>query len=293
MKETADAQCPADGCKATIKDHHLLWKSKMGDLHNASQSAHGAKIDAAIKLLKDIKRRGDQAVLFVQYENQLSEVSQALSTSHIAATILDKSTTGGKKIEEFKSADTKTTVIVLNASDETATGLNLQNANHVIFQSPLLRDQQYSYDATMAQAIGRVRRHGQQKQIHVYRIVALDTIDVDILEHRERRTRAIVEYGAPEMNPPSPSSRGHVNGESKPERTQLVRENGAFSLRPQSWLVRCGADRDEAELGKIRSAAGSDRIASERMVRMKKRVLGWEDFSSLIKFSRAYTEDDE
>ena len=293
MKENFNAQCPAKGCHANMKDIHLLWKSKMGDRTKSGESSYGAKIDAAIKLLRDIERKGDQAILFVQYENRLHEVGQALEEAQIAAMVLDQSSTASRKIDAFKSPQNKITTIVLNASDETATGLNLQNANHVIFLSPLLRDQQYSYDATMAQAIGRVRRHGQTKQIHVCRIIALDTIDVDILEHRERRSTAITEYGSPKIDAPPQRVQGYVKVEPTPERTQLVREDGMFSLRPQSWLVRCGADSDEEELNKIRSSPGSHRIAGEQRFKMKGRVVGWEDFSSLIKFSRAYTEDDE
>ena len=187
----------------------------------------------------------------------------------------------GSQVEEFvKSSGKKNqiTVMVLNASDETAAGLNLQNANHVIFLSPLLRDSQYGYDSTMAQAIGRVRRYGQKKKIHVHRIFALDTNDVDILEHRERRNNALTEQGAPSIDPPEAAKELDVHGLEKKEKTQLVCEDGHFSLRPQSWLVRCGADEDAEEVSKVKG---------------KNRVLGWEDFSSLVKFSKTFTEDDD
>ena len=166
--------------------------------------------------------------------------------------------------------------MVLNASDETAAGLNLQNANHVIFVSPLLRDSQYTYDATMAQAIGRVRRHGQKKPIFVHRIVALDTIDVDILEHRERRTEAITESAVPvNAAPPTATIPLEANGKPKRERCQLVKVDGKYSMQPHSWLCEGqGAD------GQMR-------------VKGRSRVSGWEDFSSQLKFSRAYTEDDD
>jgi hypothetical protein len=63
-------------------------------------------------------------------------------------------------------------------------------------------------------------------------------------------------------------------GEPKAERTQLVKVDGAFSLRPQSWLVaKKGEDVDR--------------------MRVKNRVAGWEDFSSLVKFSKAFTEEEE
>ena len=65
---------------------------------------------------------------------------------------------------------------------------NLTNANHVIFASPLLTQTQASYDAMMTQSIGRAKRFGQQKTVHIYRFVALRTADVDILQEREQMT---------------------------------------------------------------------------------------------------------
>ena len=40
----------------------------------------------------------------------------------------------------------------------------------------------------MTQCIGRAKRYGQQKTVHVYRFVALRTADVDILQEREQMT---------------------------------------------------------------------------------------------------------
>lgn len=37
----------------------------------------------------------------------------------------------------------------------------------------------------MTQAIGRARRYGQEKHVHVYQFVTSKTIDVDILEKRK------------------------------------------------------------------------------------------------------------
>ena len=275
-------QCPARGCSASMLGHHMLLPSKRGDLQDLLHTPFGAKIEAAMDLLEKIAQKRDQAILFVHYENQLKEVKSALSSRDISGTVVDEPRTAGQQIADFR-ADRKKTVIVLNASDETAAGSNLQNANHVIFLSPLLRDTQYGYDSTMAQAIGRVRRHGQKKEIHVYRIIALDTIDVDILEHRERRTDSLTEQGTAKIVPPRATKQHDMNKEPVAERCQLVKEDGKFSLRPHAWLVRCGADGDDDD----------DDSADMAKVKGKNRVGGWEDFSSLVKFSRAYTEDDD
>ena len=65
---------------------------------------------------------------------------------------------------------------------------NLTNANHVIFAAPLLTETQQSYDALTTQCIGRAKRFGQKKTVHVYRFMALRTIDVDIMQEREGKT---------------------------------------------------------------------------------------------------------
>lgn len=37
----------------------------------------------------------------------------------------------------------------------------------------------------MVQCVGRARRYGQRKRVHVYRFIALRTIDVDTIYHHE------------------------------------------------------------------------------------------------------------
>nr|POE93396.1 putative atp-dependent helicase c17a2.12 [Quercus suber] len=268
-------QCPAIGCSSTVNKWNLLWKSQLGNAHDSTP--YGAKIEAAMKILDEIRAKGDQAILFVQFENQVHEVEEALRSRSIPGVVVKSPTTAGMQIKAFRE-NSKDAVIVLNASDQTAAGSNLQNANHVIVLGPLLRNDQYEYESTMAQMIGRVRRHGQKKPIHVYRIVALNTIDVDILEQRERRAEALDERGSHG----SLSPLGELGAEQpKMERTQLIRtENESYSLRPRSWLVR-GRGREGGSVGEGELVERTQGRA---------RVSGYEDFSSLIKFSKAFTE---
>ncbi|GAB7324538.1 hypothetical protein MBLNU13_g08443t2 [Cladosporium sp. NU13] len=271
-REQHRTRCAAPGCSASQQDHHLLWSHKLKQSSEASP--HGAKLEAAIQLLQKIQGKGEKAILFVQFPEQVQQAARALKGKSIAATIVGKDT-AGSQIATF--CTNKDTVLVLNASDETAAGSNIQATNHVIFLSPLLGDNQYSYDSTMAQAIGRVRRHGQTRPIHVYRICALHTIDVDILEHREHRTNALVQPGVPAIKPPIATVELEQHDPPTKERLQLVKENGSYSLRPKSWLYKCGVDTDEEEMTKQQSWG---------------RVAGREDFSSQVKFSRAFAGDE-
>jgi hypothetical protein len=99
---------------------------------------------------------------------------------------------------------------------------------------------------------------------------------VDILEHREHRRDALTELNASDVAPPL--SLDGVHDQVEPQRVQLVRENGEFSLRPKSWLYKddVGVQSDEQ---KMKRMEGRDRA-------------GWEDFSSQVKFSRAFAGDE-
>lgn len=65
---------------------------------------------------------------------------------------------------------------------------NLHCANHVIFFSPLLVETDYDYESTMKQAIGRARRHRQEKTVHIYHFLASRTVDVTVFEGRRNQT---------------------------------------------------------------------------------------------------------
>lgn len=278
-KEKHITQCAAADCNAPQHDHHLLWSHILDKTEKASP--YGGKLHAAIRLLQDIRKKGEKAILFVQYSEQLGHLETALQHANIAATVVTSGSIAGEQIANFCKNNNNDTVFVLNASYETAAGSNIQAANHVIFLSTLLRDSQYGYDSTMAQAVGRVRRHGQKRLIHVYRICALHTIDVDILEHREHRRDALKELNASDVAPPLSTAMATSNDDhdqTKLQRVQLVRENGEFSLRPKSWLYKDdgGLQSDEQRMERVE---GRDRA-------------GWEDFSSQVKFSRAFAGDE-
>lgn len=151
---------------------------------------------------------------------------------------------------------------VLHVTSKANYHRNLVNANHIIFVSPLLANNQYKYDSSMAQAIARCRRYQQEKKVFIYHFAAIRTIDVDILEHRHKRFDAI---GEREIMIAGRS------GSRKGERTKMVRTaTAAVSLVPISWLF------DE----KLRDSLGIDGDVTK-------------NFGSLISFSDAFENNEE
>lgn len=144
---------------------------------------------------------------------------------------------------------------------------NLVNANHVIFLAPLLTNTSQKYHAAMVQSIGRSKRYGQQRPVHVYRFVAPHTVDVDILEQRELRDRLLGEE-LQEMAPP------YEPGRAEYEKTMLVKDaQGSLVVIPQTWAE----DVDKARQHGLELGVSS--------------VEELERFMSLEQLSEAYVQD--
>lgn len=54
-----------------------------------------------------------------------------------------------------------------------------------MFVSPLLCESAHEFHESRTQCIGRARRYGQTKTVHVYDFLALNTVDVDITEDQQ------------------------------------------------------------------------------------------------------------
>jgi len=47
----------------------------------------------------------------------------------------------------------------------------------------------YEYHSSETQAIGRIRRYGQTRKVHIWRFMSEDTMDVEIYEGRTGKSR--------------------------------------------------------------------------------------------------------
>ncbi|KAI9820425.1 MAG: hypothetical protein M1832_003758 [Thelocarpon impressellum] len=191
-KENNDA-CSVDGCNAAARGFSIVRAAELGeeDLNARVGRHYGKKLQEVVHLIGAEIPEDEQVLLFVQYDDLMEKVSQALTDngiSNIALTDRNKKYSSAL-MSSFQSerGHDKKKVLVLNVANESASGANLTNANHIIFLSPFLLGSQYHYDASTTQAIGRARRYGQKKLVHIYRFLSLKTIDVDILESRTKK----------------------------------------------------------------------------------------------------------
>ncbi|KAJ4383483.1 hypothetical protein N0V86_001532 [Didymella sp. IMI 355093] len=255
-------------CEDSSEPISLIKATDLGSTpERVNGHSFGRKMDGIARLIRKLPD-DDQALVFAPNDETVAMLSEMLEHHNIAYCMPSgNSRQTAKIIEEFKASvhedpENRPKVLLLNSASETAAGVNLTNANHIIFVSPLLIESQYKYDSAMTQTIARSRRYGQEKKVCIYHFVALRTIDVDILEHRHKRTNGIT----------AAKSTVHMPSKSLAtrEKTKLVKnKHGSMALVPISWLVDVNV----------------------------RRGLGvWEEpenFTSLINFSETFEDSEE
>ncbi|CAI9629660.1 unnamed protein product [Alternaria burnsii] len=264
---TDDETCVHLGCNSHASEGNLIRMADLGS--NESEDTgqgYGNKLEAIVQIVCRMPA-SDQGIIFAPNEEIVSILETVFDHCDVSyhSPGRGRLTASAKLMEEFKTnkdPKTRKKLIILNLGSESAAGVNLTIANHVVFVSPFLAKTQYDYDSAMAQAIARSRRYGQKKKVHIYHVVALRTIDVDILEHRLRRSDALTatDSTTKSLEPLS----------TKKEKTRLARNNkGDIMLIPHTWL----ADKAKREILGIEESP--DRL------------------TSLINFSETFEQEDD
>ncbi|TWH01653.1 Superfamily II DNA/RNA helicases, SNF2 family [Nocardioides sp. J9] len=138
-----------------------------------------AKLDVLVDHLLEITAEGHRALVFSQFTSFLARVRSRLGEAGIATTYLDGSTRDrAGVIDEFRSGEVPVFLISLKAG---GTGLTLTEADYVFVLDP------WWNPAAEAQAVDRAHRIGQTQHVHVYRLVASDTIEEKVMELKARK----------------------------------------------------------------------------------------------------------
>jgi SNF2 family DNA or RNA helicase len=117
--------------------------------------------------------------VFSQFTTFLSRVEDRLAHEGIATTYLDGATRDRSAvIERFRTGDAPVFLISLKAG---GVGLTLTEADYVFVLDP------WWNPAAEAQAVDRAHRIGQVRPVHVYRLIAEDTIEEKVVELKDRK----------------------------------------------------------------------------------------------------------
>ena len=150
-----------------------------GLIDDAYADLPSAKIDTLLERLCGLISGGHRALVFSQYARFLRTVRTRLEAEDLTCCYLDGRTRGRKHVvEAFNRGAAPVFLISLKAG---GTGLNLTQADHCFLLDP------WWNPAVEAQAIARIHRIGQNREVDVYRLIARDTVEekVRLLQGRK------------------------------------------------------------------------------------------------------------
>ena len=141
-----------------------------------------AKLDLFLETVDELREGRHRALVFSQFTQHLAIVREALDDRKIKYQYLDGSTPVTKRqeaVEAFQRGEGELFLISLKAG---GTGLNLTGADYVLHLDP------WWNPAVEDQATDRAHRIGQTRPVTVYRLVAKETIEEQILKlHADKR----------------------------------------------------------------------------------------------------------
>lgn len=137
------------------------------------------KRDYLVQQLPALLEKGHRVLVFSQFTGYLKSISARLAEEGIGHLYLDGSTRNrAEVIEAFTSGQEPVFLISLKAG---GFGLNLTEADHVFIMDP------WWNPAAEQQAVDRIHRIGQDKEVHVYRLVAEGTIEEKVMQLKDSK----------------------------------------------------------------------------------------------------------
>lgn len=142
------------------------------------EEVHAAKLDALAELVGELS--GQPALVAYEFAHDLARIRRRLGASIPAL-----SEASGAKLRELERAWNAGEVPLLALQPQaSARGLNLQAGGHTLIWFSLTWDLEL-HD----QLVARIWRQGQRRRVFVYRILARDTVDEDIVTALARKDR--------------------------------------------------------------------------------------------------------
>ncbi|MDO5750231.1 MAG: DEAD/DEAH box helicase [Rothia sp. (in: high G+C Gram-positive bacteria)] len=145
------------------------------------EGVSSAKIDYLLQQLPALIHSGSKVLIFSQFTGFLKRIAAALQAHSLDYLYLDGSTRDrGAVLDQFRQGAAPIFLISLKAG---GFGLNLTEADHCFIMDP------WWNPAAEAQAVDRIHRIGQEREVHIYRLVARGTIEEKVMELKESKAQ--------------------------------------------------------------------------------------------------------
>ena len=153
-------------------DPELCYENYRGD---------SAKLETCMDLVKNGVMGGHKILLFSQFTSMLQIIEKRLAKEEISSYMLTGSTSKEERLRMVDSFQNNGVSVFLISLKAGGTGLNLTAADMVIHYDP------WWNVAAQNQATDRAHRIGQEKQVSVFKLIAKDTIEENILFLQEAK----------------------------------------------------------------------------------------------------------
>jgi SNF2 family DNA or RNA helicase len=195
-EHAAQNACPSPGCQAPVRPTSIVLASDLGLNATVSSGTHGTKLTKLCNVLLSLPK-DERILVFVQFPDLMDKVKVAIEDAGLNTDALKGSSAQKTKVlsafqNESTGGSSNVRVLLLNLGDESASCANLTTANHLVFVHPLVAESQQKWTQQEAQAVGRVRRYGQNREVFVHRFIVDDSIDADIMAEKEQEFIGLV-----------------------------------------------------------------------------------------------------
>lgn len=148
-------------------------------------------LQMALELVRGIRARSDgkdKTIIYSTFRGPLETLSTLLSNEGVKNEIYygNMSSEQRRAVLHQISADARCSVLLMTIQSG-GTGLNITACNHVVLLEP------WWNPFLEEQAVGRVHRIGQEKDVHVYRVLVKDTVQTERIVPVQEKKRAYID----------------------------------------------------------------------------------------------------
>lgn len=176
--------CNHPSLVSTNKDEFSQYVASLLPSSNQMTSYDSGKLAVIMAILPDVKKQGEKIVLVSNYTKTLDMFSGICDYSNYKYCRLDGSTASSdrsKIVDEFNKPESDLFIFLLSAKAG-GCGLNLIGASRLV-----LYDNDWN-PANDLQAMSRIWRDGQKRDVFIYRLLTAGTIEEKIFQRQLSKT---------------------------------------------------------------------------------------------------------
>lgn len=175
------ADLPGRGVRLHSMEPTIIPPRKPAQNMDPTRAHWSTKLRLFVETFEIIQIREPDAkvIVFSQWDNLRRHVSRALTDVEVRHLVLEGDIYDRTRILSEFRADSGISLLLLSLEDS-ASGTNLTVASHVVLLHPMLASSRAEASSYEAQAVGRVRRMGQTRPVHVWRFVTSRTVEEEL-----------------------------------------------------------------------------------------------------------------